>query len=89
MVCADWRSEYRPSPMAVCGLGGAEGAKRAELECGGLGRYRTQDGSADSDDEESDFDPNALEPSGIRELYTYIDDVDSGGGLLGIMHGVR
>ncbi len=65
MVRADWRAQYRAPSVAVCGSGGAEGEERAELECRGVGRYGAQDCAVDSEYEEQDLDPHAVESCGL------------------------
>ena len=66
LVCADRRFEYGPSPLAICGSGGKKGTKGDELGCGGVGRDSAQDSTFDSDDEEQDFDTNAMESGSLR-----------------------
>ena len=66
MVCADWGSKYRASSVAICGSGGKEGEERVELGRRGLGRDGAQDGTPDSDDEESSVGAVAMEPCWMR-----------------------
>ena len=66
MVCADWRSEYSASSVAVCGSGGKEGEEGVELGRRGLGRDGAQDGAPDSDDEESSVGAVTMESRWMR-----------------------
>ena len=61
MVRAGWRPEYGASSVAICESGGEEGEERDELGSRRVGRYRTQDRAADSEDEVEDTDANAVE----------------------------
>ena len=60
MVRADWRTQYRASPLAICRSGGAQVKEGKELERGRLGRHSPQDCSSNPDHAEQDLNPNAV-----------------------------
>lgn len=68
MVLPDWRFKHCASSLAICRSGGTKNQKRAELGCRGMGRHRSQDRAADSDDEEQDINSYALEPCWLNRL---------------------
>ena len=67
MVRPDRRSQHCTPPLAIRRLGGKTPESRAELESARLGRHCSQDSPVDSNHEQQDSGPYAMESCGIEK----------------------